>query len=238
MSTEPIKVKICGVQRPKDALVAAQAGADFIGVVFVPERRRRLDVSSAKKIVKALRAAAGRTPKVVGLFADQSLDEVNEIIDACDLDLAQLCGKESPEYCGKVNAQVIKVVHVDASASGAAGVDGLAERIGRYRAAGHLVSLDRLIDGVQGGTGRSFDWDIAARLAQRGVSFFLAGGLTPDNVSRAVAQVGPWAVDVSSGVETDGAKDQGKIRAFIGNAREISASSDQPSADPNLNADC
>ena len=228
MSTEPIKVKICGIQRLEDALAAAQAGADFIGVVFVPERHRRLDVDSAKDIVTALRTSVGQVPEVVGLFADRSLDEVNEIIDACDLDLAQLCGKESPEYCGKVNAQVIKVVHVDASASGAAAVDGLAEHVARYRDAGHLVSLDRLVEGVQGGTGRSFDWDIAARLAQRGFSFFLAGGLTPDNVSRAVAQVGPWGVDVSSGVETDGAKDQGKIRAFIINARKLSAFSDQP----------
>ena len=220
-SAEPIKVKICGIQRPEDALVAAQAGADFIGVVFVPERRRRLDLSSAKKIVKALRAVAGRTPKVVGLFADQSLHEVNEIIDACDLDLAQLCGKESTEYCGMVKTQVIKVVHVDA-AVGPGEVDGLGERVEDYRDAGHLVTLDRLIEGLQGGTGRSLDWNFAARLSQRGSSFLLAGGLSPDNVSQAVAEVNPWGVDVSSGVETNGVKDHDKIRAFIANARETS----------------
>ena len=236
MSTEPIKVKICGIQRMEDALAAAQAGADFIGVVFVPERYRRLDVSSAKKIVKALRATAGQASKVVGLFADQSLDEVNEIINACDLDTVQLCGKESTEYCGRVKAQVIKVVHVDASA-GPGTVDGLAERIGGYKDAGHLVTLDRLMEGMQGGTGHSFDWDIAARLSQRGLSFLLAGGLSPDNVSRAVAEVIPWGVDVSSGVETNGVKDQDKIRAFIVNARELSAISDQQSADLNLSAE-
>ena len=219
MPIEPVKVKICGVQRPEDALVAAQAGADFIGVAFVPERRRRLDVSSAKCVVTALRATGRQAPKVVGLFADQSLDKVNETIDACELDLVQLCGKESTEYCGKVEAQVIKVVHVDAA--GPETVDRLAERVGRYRGAGHLVTLDRLVEGMAGGTGRSFDWNIAAQLSQRGLSFLLAGGLTPDNVSRAVAQVDPWGVDVSSGVETNEAKDHDKIRAFINNARRI-----------------
>jgi phosphoribosylanthranilate isomerase len=223
ISAGPVKVKICGIQRPEDALVAAEAGADFVGVVFVPERHRRLDIHAAKHIATVLRAAAGQAPQLVGLFADQSLDEVNEIIDACDLVFAQLCGKESPEYCGQVKAQVMKVLHVDASATGPGAVDGLAERAGRYRDAGHLVTLDRLIEGLQGGTGRSFDWDIAARLSQRGFSFLLAGGLVPENVSRAVTEVQPWGVDVSSGVEINGAKDHDKIRAFINNARAPSA---------------
>ena len=229
VSAEPIKVKICGIQRPEDALVAAEAGADFVGVVFVPQRRRRLDIRAAKHIVTVLRAAAGQAPRVVGLFADQSLDDVNDIIDDCDLDLVQLCGKESPEYCGTVKAPVIKVVHVDANA-GPGAVDGLAARVGSYRDAGHLVTLDRLIEGVPGGTGRSFNWDVAARLSQRGFSFLLAGGLTPDNVSRAVAEVKPRGVDVSSGVEINGVKDHDKIRSFIVNARELSAFSDHPSA--------
>ena len=228
--SEPVRVKICGIQRPEDALVAAESGADFIGLVYVPERHRRLDIAAAKQIVAVIKAAAGQGPKVVGLFADQSLGEVNEIIDACDLDLAQLCGKESPEYCGQVNAPVIKAVHVDGSATDSGAVDGLAERAGCYRDAGHLVTLDRLVKGVQGGTGRSFDWDIAAQLSQRGLSFLLAGGLAPDNVSRAVAEVKPWGVDVSSGVETNGVKDQDKIRAFIAAARK-------PSGDLELRTD-
>ena len=225
-----IKVKICGIQRPEDALVAAEAGADLVGLVFVPERHRRLDIHAAKHIVTVLRTSTVQVPRVVGLFADQSLDEVNEIIDDCGLDLAQLCGTESPEYCGQVKATVIKVVHVDASITGAGAIDGLADRVGSYRDAGHLVTLDRLIEGVPGGTGRSFNWGIAAGLSQRGYSFLLAGGLAPHNVSRAVDEVKPWGVDVSSGVETNGAKDHDKIRAFINNAREPSAFSDQPSA--------
>ena len=221
MSSREPKVKICGVRTPEDALVAAQAGADFIGLAFVPGRRRRVDVASAKRIVAALKAAGPASPKVVGLFADQPLDEINETINTCCLDVAQLCGQESLEYCGSVEAQVIKVLHVDPNA-GQSATDSLAGRVGRYKDAGHLVTLDRLMKGVPGGTGQSFDWDIAAQLSQRGVSFLLAGGLDPDNVSRAIAQVQPWGVDVSSGVETDGVKDHDKIRAFAHNARSVS----------------
>ncbi len=214
------KVKICGIQRGADALAAAEAGADFVGMVFVPERRRRLDPGTGRGIVQTLRASGAGGPKVVGLFADQPLEEVNRVIEDCQLNLAQLCGKESLEYCRGVQAQVIKVVHVDAAATASDDLNSLAERVASYRDAGNLVALDRLVDGVQGGTGCSFDWGIAARLSQRGFSFLLAGGLSPDNVARAVAEVNPWAVDVSSGVETRGAKDRQKIRAFIDNTRQ------------------
>jgi phosphoribosylanthranilate isomerase len=85
------------------------------------------------------------------------------------------------------------------------------------------VTLDRRVEGLQGGTGQSFDWSIAAGLSQRGHTFLLAGGLTPDNVAQAIATVQPWGVDVSSGVETGGVKDHQKIRAFIRNARKLTA---------------
>ena len=218
MSQSEPRVKICGVRTPEDALVAAQAGADFIGLAFVPGRLRRVDVASAKNIVAGLRAAMPQPPQVVGLFADQPLDEVNETIHSCDLDVAQLCGQEPLDYCRSVEAGVIKVLHVDVNA-GQTATDSLGERVGRYTNAGHLVTLDRFMQGVPGGTGQSFDWDVAAQLSQRGLSFLLAGGLTPDNVSQAIVQVGPWGVDVSSGVETNGIKDHDKIREFINNAR-------------------
>ena len=221
------KVKICGIQQPTDALVAAEAGADFLGIIFVPEYRRRLDPETARGILQALRSKTQRAPQVVGVFGNQSLEEVNQIIDACKLDVAQLCGEESLQYCRAVTAQVIKVIHIDTTASGPQDLDSLADRVATYRDAGHLVTLDRLIKGVQGGSGHTFDWNIAARLSQRGFSFLLAGGLSVDNVARAVAEVNPWAVDVSSGVETGGAKDHGKIKTFIRNAKEPSAVSDQ-----------
>ena len=218
MSQSEPRVKICGVRTPEDALVAAQAGADFIGLAFVPGRLRRVDVASAKNIVAGLRAAMPQPPQVVGLFADQPLDEVNETIHSCDLDVAQLCGQEPLDYCRSVEAGVIKVLHVDVNA-GQTATDSLGERVGRYTNAGHLVTLDRFMQGVPGGTGQSFDWDVAAQLSQRGLSFLLAGGLTPDNVPQAISQVNPWGVDVSSGVETNGIKDHDKIREFINNAR-------------------
>jgi phosphoribosylanthranilate isomerase len=160
---------------------------------------------------------------VVGLFADQPLDEVNRTIRTCGLDLAQLCGKEPLEYCESVGCRVIKVVHVDATVPGEAAVTALVDRVRSYRDAGHLVTLDRLVAGLQGGTGASFDWEVAASLSRRGLTFLLAGGLSPANVAQAVATVGPWGVDVSSGVETDGAKDHDKIRAFIDNVRQLIA---------------
>jgi len=226
------KVKICGIQQPADAVAAAEAGADFIGMVFVPQRHRRLDREAAINVVRSLGASSASSPaptvpkpvpkpvpKIVGLFAGQPLDEVNQLIDACGLDMAQLCGQESLEYCREVNAPVIKVIHVAASAAGPEAVGALAGQIAAYCDAGHLVTLDRLVEGIQGGTGHSFDWDIAAQLGQRGLSFLLAGGLSPDNVARAVAEVQPWGVDVSSGVETCGVKDRNKIQAFIHNAK-------------------
>jgi phosphoribosylanthranilate isomerase len=218
------RVKICGIRELADALVAAEAGADFVGLAFVPGRRRCLEPGAARDIVKGLRASGGPLPKVVGLFADQPLDEVNQTILTCGLDVAQLCGGEPLEYCEKVQCQVIKVVHVDATVPGEAAVAALVEGVRSYQDAGHLVTLDRLVEGLQGGTGHSFDWEVAASLSQRGLSFLLAGGLSPANVAQAVATVRPWGVDVSSGVETDGAKDHEKIRAFIENARQLTAS--------------
>jgi phosphoribosylanthranilate isomerase len=219
------QVKICGIRRLDDAVVAADAGADFIGLVFVPERHRRLDTGAAQAIVEGLRGAVEPMPQVVGLFADQPLGEVNGVIEDCRLDLAQLCGRESLGYCSEVRCRVIKVVHVDAAQSGEMMVDALAQRIEAYLGAGHLVTLDRLVEGVQGGTGHSFDWSVAAQLARRGYSFLLAGGLSPENVARAVAMVRPWGVDVSSGVETGSAKDHEKIRAFVRIAKGSSAPS-------------
>ncbi len=99
----------------------------------------------------------------------------------------------------------------------------MAQRMNSYRDAGHLVTLDRLVEGLQGGTGESFDWSIAAALAGTGNSFILAGGLSPENIGEAISTVGPWGVDVSSGVETNGNKDHDMIRQFISIAKQRSA---------------
>ncbi len=210
-------VKICGVRRPEDALVVAEAGADYLGMVFVPGRRRRVDPAAARVITDGLHALGAGAPQAVGLFGDQPLEEALDTIAGAGLDWVQLCGDESPEYCGKVQerAGVIKVLHVADDAE----IDGIVELIDTYAAAGCTITLDSHVTGLHGGTGQSFDWSIAAKLAESGRQFLLAGGLTPENVAEAAAQVNPWGVDVSSGVETDGAQDHAKIRQFIANAR-------------------
>ena len=218
-----IRVKICGIGTPADACAAADAGADFIGMVFVPERHRRITPGAAKDIVDAVRETDGPHPRMVGLFADQPLEEVNETIARCALDAVQLCGRESVEYAAGVNSQVIKVVHVPASCRAPDDVPQLAGRVKEYADAGCLVTLDRLVEGIQGGTGQSFNLDVAAALARRGSDFLLAGGLTPASVGRVISAVRPWGVDVSSGVETLGKKDRRKIRRFVENARHADA---------------
>lgn len=227
-----LAVKICGVRRLADALVAADAGADYIGIVFVPGRRRRLEPDAARRITAGLRARDGidgpdgRHPQVVGLFGDQPLPEVLDTIAAAGLDGVQLCGAESVDYCRQVQqsgAAIIKVLHIAAAADGGtdpdnAAIDAVSQSIDAYAAAGCTITLDRQVAGLHGGTGQAFDWRIAARLSERH-QFMLAGGLTPDNVANAVKSAHPWGVDVSSGVETDGVQDPDQIRRFIANAR-------------------
>ena len=219
-----MQVKICGLRQPEDALAAAAAGADWLGMVFVPERHRRITPTEARNIAEAIRRQSildgTPAPKLVGLFADQPAAEVNAVISQGALDAVQLCGQETPEYAAALHCPVIKVIHIPAEA-GPDSVDAIGRRMQPYRAAGCRITLDRLVAGVQGGTGQGFDWRIAAALSQRGHQFLLAGGLNPDNVAAAIAAAQPWGVDVSSGVETNGAKDHTKIRQFIQQAKSI-----------------
>jgi phosphoribosylanthranilate isomerase len=159
---------------------------------------------------EAIEQAAFRArPLVVGVFADQPLDEVNDIADAAGLDLVQLSGGEDGAFIRGVQRPVVRVLHVSAETDAQAVLDA-AQDI----PAAAAILLDTASAGARGGTGAAFDWDIAAGAARR-LPLLLAGGLRPENVAAAVAQVEPWAVDVSSGVETDGTKDIEKIRAFI-----------------------
>ena len=176
---------------------------------------------AARVITDGLRAIGPEGPKSVGLFGDQPLDEVLEIVAVAGLDYAQLCGEEALDYCRAVlkHAGVIKVLHVSDDDHPDA-VANIADRIDAFIAAGCTVTLDSQVTGLHGGTGQSFDWRIAGQLAVNGRRFLLAGGLTPANVAEAVAAVHPWGVDVSSGVESDGAKDHAKIRQFVANARQ------------------
>ena len=216
-------VKIDGVRRVEDALTAAEAGSDYIGLVFVPNRRRRVSVEQARRVVEAVKATGDNPPKMVGLFADQPLEEVRETVRGSTVDMVQLCGAESMEFCDEVPVSVFRAVHVPGGFQNADKLKDLERRLAALRKRGHLVTLDREVAGLQGGTGQSFDWRVAAQLSSAGFEFLLAGGLTPENVSRAVREVNPWGVDVSSGVESEGVKDTEKIRRFVAEAKRAGA---------------
>ena len=208
------KLKICGLRDLHSALAAAEAGADFLGFNFVPGVRRQISSERARDIINDYRRRRGENgPRLVGLFADQPLDEVNRTVEYCGLDLSQLCGAEPPEYWGGLSVPVIKQIKVRERGSVEEAISETLRRVGEVAAHGHTAVVDRHEAGLLGGTGRTFDWSIAAHVARRH-EFMLAGGLTPENVGRAVETVAPWGVDVSSGVETGGVKDVGKIAAF------------------------
>ncbi len=221
-------VKICGLREMASVNAAVEAGADFIGVVFAESPRRatlaqarairsrlgpRVEVLDATaEAVTAARRSAGQ-PLLVGVFADQPPEEMNRIAQAADLDLVQLSGGEDPVLVARLVRPALRAVHV--------GADDTPERVlARARAARAILLLDTRDAARRGGTGRTFDWRIATAVARQ-APLMLAGGLTPATVGDAVRTVRPWAVDVSSGVETDGAKDVAKIRAFIDAVRTV-----------------
>lgn len=225
------RVKICGLRDPRHARVAMDAGADMLGVVFA-ESPRRASLEQARALrtligprttvfeanAPAFDAAidgAGR-PLLVGVFARQPADEINRIAAAVDLDIVQLSGGEHPALLERLTRPAIHVHHVDADA-GAADVQNALALSPRAVPALETQSAQG------GGSGRSFDWSIAATIAAT-TPIMLGGGLRPDNVALAITTVGPWAVDVSSGVEAEpGVKDPEKIRRFISAARAARA---------------
>ena len=213
------KIKICGVRSLSDASNAASAGVDYIGLLFVPGRRRRLDANAAEGIVSGIKDAGWQGIATVGLFADQPIEEVNGTVRRCGIDMVQLCGNESTDYCAQVEVPLIKVIHVPETMGPDDVPSSLVSRLEGMEREGYMVTLDRKVEGLQGGTGQTFDWKVARVLSQEGFSFLLAGGLTPENVGEAVSVARPWGVDVSGGVETAGNKDEDKVLAFVAAAR-------------------
>ena len=220
------RLKICGLRQADHALAAREAGADFLGFVFVPGVRRQLSEEAAREVIEDYRRRAEHGgPSLVGLFANQPLEEVNQIVEACRLDFAQLCGDEPPEYWQRVSAQVIKQIRVPQDGPASRVIESIGRRLDEIVSRGRLAVLDTHQEGALGGTGRTFDWSIAHSLS-RSFDFLLAGGLSAENVEDAIGAADPWGVDVSSGVETDGVKDPAKIAAFARRARQASADND------------
>jgi phosphoribosylanthranilate isomerase len=219
-------VKICGLRTIEHARVAAALGADLIGLVFAASRRR-ISPAEGAAIVNALHAQPGPQPLVVGLFVNSAPEVINTVGAQVGLDLVQLSGDEPVAYAESIQLPVIKAMRMDGSPSEtewqtrAAGV--AVDQPRRIQASPRLL-IDAHVPGTYGGTGLVADWTRAAHLAGA-IPLMLAGGLTPQNVAAAIAQVRPWGVDVSSGVECNGAKDPRQIEAFIAAAR--AASSDE-----------
>ncbi|HTP63832.1 MAG TPA: phosphoribosylanthranilate isomerase [Geobacteraceae bacterium] len=202
-----IRVKICGITSVGDALHAVRSGADALGFVFHEPSPRHVSPEMAETIIKELPPFI----QVVGLFVNAESAYVNAIADRCGLDLVQLHGDEPPEYCEEIRRRVIKAFRVRDMSS--------INQISGYRVAGIL--LDAFSPAAYGGTGQTFNWDVA-REAGKTCPIILAGGLTPENVRLAVEKADPYAVDVSSGVEAaPGRKDPDKVKEFICRAKLV-----------------
>ncbi|TAN37944.1 MAG: phosphoribosylanthranilate isomerase [Nitrospirae bacterium] len=204
-----VKVKICGITNQEDAKAAVDAGADALGFVFVKESPRYIPPRDAADIIRILPPFV----TTVGVFVNEPVSTVEDIVSATGIDLLQLHGEETPGTCRAFKRNVLKAIRVKSLESLDAVMD--------YKDLVAAFLLDTYSKELHGGTGQVFNWDIALEAKQFG-RIILSGGLTPDNVIEAVRYVKPYAVDVSSGVElSKGRKEHAKVRLFIERARSV-----------------
>jgi phosphoribosylanthranilate isomerase len=197
-----VRVKICGITRVEDALSAIEQGADAIGLVFYDQSPRNVSIKQAIEIANHIPAFVS----VVGLFVNAEPSFINEVISNTKIDLLQFHGDETPEECASYSLPYIKAIRVKSDTN-------LVQYAKEYSAAKALL-LDAYTEGVAGGTGHVFDWNLIPK--QLAKPIILAGGLKADNVAQAIQQIMPYAVDVSGGVEASkGIKDAAKIAAFM-----------------------
>lgn len=212
------KVKICGITNKEDAVWAVNYGADYIGLNFYKESPRHVSVATA---VKWLPEVPSFIPKV-GVFVDASNEEILKTVDKLNLKGVQLHGQETPDFVRQLKIEfagqgrpvfIIKAFHIKDESS-------LAD-IGAYLESVDFLLLDSMVEGQMGGTGERFNWEIALKAKELGKPIFLAGGLNPDNVKEAIKKVGPFAVDVASGVEkSPKRKDVEKLKNFVQAAKK------------------
>ncbi len=198
-----MKTKICGIQSVKDARIVMQAGAHYIGLNFVPSSKRRVTIDVAHQIIRFIRLTPSDI-KIVGVFQNQTSDYVNMLADNLGLDFVQLHGNETPTYCTQIEKPIIKVFSLDADFN----VEDTLRFMQQYHVAHYLI--DRKIQG----SGDMLSVVPLKDLAKQ-IPFFLAGGLTPENIQAIVLAVKPYGVDVAHGVESDGVIDEGKIKKFV-----------------------
>jgi phosphoribosylanthranilate isomerase len=201
-----IKIKVCGITRARDAQLAASLGADAVGFIFA-ESPRRADVKTCREIISLLPPFVD----AVGVFVNEDAKKVKEIAAFCRLDWVQLHGNEPPEYCRRLGLKALKVIRVKGSRS--------IEQMHAYQGVAGGFLLDTYVAGIAGGTGKTFNWDLAVQAKEYG-PVILSGGLTPENIRLATETVMPYGVDVSSGVEASpGIKDENRLRELFLNIR-------------------
>jgi len=221
------KVKICGITNLDDALVAANAGADFLGFIFYEPSPRYVSPEVVRQIVSAVKSQmSGVSPKFVGVFVNASREWVEQILDDCQLDAAQLHGDESPEFVDHFQGRAFKALRPqsmpDAEKLTLRYLPLTSSNTERSPFLLPYFLLDAYHPTLYGGTGHVTDRPMAATIAAK-YPIMLAGSLTPDNVADAILAVNPWGVDVSSGVEVEkGRKDHEKVTQFVNNVRSVS----------------
>lgn len=209
---ERTKVKICGLTSLEDARFAAGALANYLGFIFYEDSPRFVTPAEAGAIINWIEG-----PESVGVFVNQPLDDINMLARQTGIDLVQLHGNESPEYCELVEKPVVKVIHVEAGSTELQ----LHEAIEPYLSVTDYLMFDTKTDDKWGGTGQTFDWTLIKEISA-GKPFFLAGGLNIDNIRDACRQVAPFAVDISSSLESEpGKKDFDKVEEFMEEMRLI-----------------
>ncbi len=202
-----VKVKVCGIKRVEDALYALELGADYIGIILYPKSPRFAPPELRREIIRETKGA-----KRVAVMVNPSRDEVLRVLDE-GFELVQLHGEESITVAKEVGLdRVIKAFRVRKKVP----------NIDEGWKDGYAVLLDTYSEKSYGGTGKSFNWEIAKEVVGKGFKLFLSGGLNPENVKKAVSEVKPYAVDVSSGVESEpGVKDKIKLKRFIEEAKSL-----------------
>ena len=200
-----VKVKICGMTNLKDVKVAVDGGVDAVGFIFYKKSPRSVTMQAVRKIVLELPPFVDS----VGVFVNETAEQINKIADRCNLDRVQLHGNESPSFCKKIRRRVIKAIRVKDIQS--------LKKLSDYPVSSFL--LDTFSEDQYGGTGKVFDWNLAYPAKKYG-PIILAGGLTPINVHQAIQRIQPYGVDVCSGVESQpGIKDHKKMKAFLKNVK-------------------
>lgn len=206
MLDRTMKIKICGITNLEDARFASGAYVDYLGFIFYPQSPRFVDSAKAGAMINWLEG-----PEKVGVFVNQPLDEVNQTAKESGIDIVQLHGNESPEYCGLVEKPVIKVIHITEDTT----FDQIQQKIDSYKSHVDYFLFDSKLENQWGGTGKAFNWNLLEEL-NLDKPFFLSGGLNPNNLKEALNSVKPYAVDISSGVEEEpGLKDFEKIEAVM-----------------------